>query len=100
MTHRNGRWRVSVGNTVFPVDAVDLAEEFFHAGGMKTLTLVQGQKNGPLLLSQPANRLESGQFFSLHIDPPSSGYLTLFYVDNAGVTLALKKTCRFAGARR
>lgn len=91
LSHENNVWRVSVGNRAFPLTSRDLSDEFFVEGGQGTIILEQGQHNDSSIIGQPPGNLRAGQEFLLKVIPPIGGFLSLFYVDNSGITIGLLK---------
>ncbi len=89
LSRNNDIWNVSVGNRSFAVSGREFSEDFFFSGGKGEIALVQGFLNGSVVIGQSADTLREGQNFTLEIIPPITGFLTLFYVDNAGVVVGL-----------
>ncbi|MDA3940845.1 MAG: LPP20 family lipoprotein [Spirochaetia bacterium] len=89
LSRENKLWSVSVGNRSFALSGREFTENFFFSGGKGKIALVQGSLNGSVLIGQPSDTLREGQSFSLKIKPPATGFLTLFYIDNAGIVISL-----------
>jgi len=89
LSRNNGIWNVSVGNRSFALSGREFTEDFFGVSSGDEMALIQGLLNGSPVIGQSADTLRQGQNFSLKITPSSTGYMTLFYVDNAGIVLTL-----------
>ncbi|MCK5196811.1 MAG: LPP20 family lipoprotein, partial [Spirochaetales bacterium] len=89
LSRNNDVWNVSVGNRTFAVSGREFAKDFFNAGGDGEIALVQGFLNGSAIIGQPVDTLRQGQTFLLSITPAITGFLTLLYVDNAGIVVSL-----------